>query len=514
VNYVDKQKKIVIIGAGPGGLTAAMLLASQGYHVDIFEKADRVGGRNASLTLGEFTFDIGPTFLMMKSVLDNIFLNTGRNLEDYVTIHKLDLMYRLKFSEKDVYMHADREKLKDEISRKFPGNEKGYEEFLRFEESRYQKLYPFLQKDYSKASAFFTKESIKNIPVLSLNKSLYQVLSQYFSHEELRLSFTFQAKYLGMSPWSCPGAYVMIPYVEHAQGIFHVEGGLSQISQAMAKVVREEGGQIHLNTQVSSLIIQGKAVKGVILEDGERVHADRVVVNADFAYAMSNLVEQGTLKKYSRARLQKKAYSCSTFMLYLGLDKLYDIPHHNIIFPINYKENMDNIFTNHKVSDDFALYIQNPSLLDPTLAPKGKSALYILVPVANNLSAVDWDAEKGPFRDLVLKAVASRTELKDIANHINEEKIITPKDWERSYNVYQGAVFSLSHALNQMLYFRPHNRFEELKNLYLVGGGTHPGSGLPTIYESANISTRLIEESFGIKHTIPEQIKPRTTIRA
>jgi phytoene desaturase len=216
-------------------------------------------------------------------------------------------------------------------------------------------------------------------------------------------------------------------------------------------------------------------------------------VNADFGYAFTNLVEPDKLRKYSQRNISKKRYSCSTFMLYLGVRKQYSAPHHHIVFAHDYRSNIDDIVQG-RLSDDFSFYVQNACVTDDTLAPKGKSTVYILVPMPNNFSGIDWDKKKDEVRNKVIDAVETRTSMKDLSDNIEVEKVITPKDWENDYNVYEGATFNLAHNIRQMLYFRPHNKFDELENCYLVGGGTHPGSGLPTIYLSSMISAGLISK--------------------
>ncbi len=493
------QKHIAIVGAGPGGLSSAIILANRGFKVSVYEKESEAGGRNAPIRIGDYTFDTGPTFLMMTFILEEIFLLAGKKLEDYLKIKKLDPMYRLAFNDKIVLPSDNKEKMKETIRNIFPGNENGYEKFLKRERNKFEKMYPCLKIDYSSIFKFLHPNLLKALPVMDLGKTLYDNLARYFSDEKLILSFTFQAKYLGMSAWECPAAFTMIPYVEHHFGIYHVEGGLHKISSAMQKILEEKGGKIHFNTKVKSLIVEEKKTKGVELENGEKIYADEVIINADFAHAMSTLVPDGTLKKYSNKNLKKKKYSCSTFMMYLAVDKKYDIPHHNIFFAKDYKTNIENIFNNGKLTDEMSFYIQNASITDPTLAPAGCSAIYILVPVPNNSFDIDWDIHKDIYREKILKELERRTELKDIRQHIKAEKIITPKDWQSNYAVYYGATFNLGHNLGQMLFFRPHNKFEELDNTYLVGGGTHPGSGLPTIYESGRIASNIISKKYGIK---------------
>jgi len=487
-----KSKRVIIVGAGPGGLTAGMLLQHHGYQVTIFEKSDRIGGRNARIDLGDYRFDTGPTFLMMKFVLDEMFNAVGRKTEELLDIKQLEPMYRLYFNDFHLDSRTDLKDMKEDIARLFPGNEAGLDKFMETEAVRYEKMYNCLQSDYGHFSKFFSKQFLAAVPHMAIGKSLFDNLGNYFTDEKLKLSFTFQAKYLGMSPWDCPAAFTIIPYIEHHSAIYHVMGGLNQISEVMAKVIEQDSGEIKLNTSVKQLIISDHTVKGVELSDGSKVFADAVFINSDFAYSMANLVEEGVLKKYSKSKLKQKKYWCSTFMLYLGLNKKVDLPHHNIFFGESYKENVDDIFKRKKLHKDTAFYIQNPSALDPSLAPEGKSALYVLVPVANNKSGIQWDKQKSAYRDHVIDLISQKVPgLEDIRDCIEVEKVICPKDWSDEYNVFYGATFNLAHSLDQMLYFRPRNRFEELENCYLVGGGTHPGSGLPTIYESARISVNL-----------------------
>ncbi len=485
-------KHIIIVGAGPGGLCAGMLLSHRGFKVTIFDKNQDVGGRNRAIRLNGFTFDTGPTFLLMKGVLDEMFELCGRRSEDYLEFVNLNPMYRLVYDDRELSVSSDHDTMQAELQRVFAENGDGYERFLNNERERFSYLYPCITRDYSSLSAFLSLDLFRALPWLAFPKSVFHNLGQYFDQEKMRLAFSFQSKYLGMSPWECPALFTMLPYLEHDYGIYHIMGGLNRIAAAMAQVVTESGGTIHTGTAVDSLIIEAGGVQGVKLQNGEIVRGDEVIVNADFAYAMTNLVEPGVLRKYANDKLEKRDYSCSTFMLYLGLDKVYDLPHHTIVFAKDYQTNIRNIFNNKTLTEDFSFYVQNASVTDASLAPPGKSALYVLVPMPNNDSGLDWQAHCQSVRGQVLDTLGARLGLKDIRAHIECEKIITPQTWETDEHVYKGATFSLSHKFSQMLYWRPHNRFEELDNCYLVGGGTHPGSGLPTIYESARISANLI----------------------
>ena len=495
------NKKVIIVGAGPGGLAAGMLLASKGYSVDIYEKENNVGGRNAYFKIGDYIFDTGPTFFMMKNVLENVFIKSGKKLEDYVEVQRLDPMYRLKFADgRELYPSPDKDKMKFTMEKFSKGSNKGYLKYLEKEAKKYEKLIPCLSIPYGKIKDLFSKNLMAAIPYLDAHTNLYGVLSRYFENPDIRIAFTFQAKYIGMSPWTAPGTFSIISYIEHGGGIYHIRGGLNRLSIGMAEAFQQFGGRIHLGLPVKKIIVENRIANGILLENGLIEKADYIIINADFAHAMTEIVSPNDRRKWTDDKLARKEYSCSTFMLYLGVKKEFkDIPHHSIIFAKDYKKNIDEITKKMILSEDFSFYVQNASVSDNTLAPEGKSTIYVLVPVPNNKSRIDWDKEKQNFKNKIIDALETRGDYKGLKENIEEEKIITPKDWSEHHSVYLGATFNLAHNVGQMLYFRPHNEFEEFKNCYLVGGGTHPGSGLPTIYESGRISAELIMKRDGVR---------------
>ncbi|MBF0488506.1 MAG: phytoene desaturase [Nitrospirae bacterium] len=485
------KKKIAIIGAGPGGLAAAMLLLNKGYEVAIFEKETAVGGRTGRFLLGDYIFDIGPTFLMLPQYMEEIFRLAGRNIHDYVEITPLDPLYRLRFADgTEFYPSTDIQKILSEIQRVFPGQVENYMRFRHDEHYRFNRIERCFKRPYDSVYDFLRPTFLEALPQMDITGSLRDRLEKYFTNEKMRLAMTFQTKYIGMSPWRAPSAYSLISFIEYQWGIHHVTGGLNQLTLAMARVIEERGGRIYTSTAVKSILTTGNKATGIVLESGRKIGSDYVIINANFAYAMSSFLKDR--KKYTDAELEKREYSCSTFMLYLGVKRQYDIPHHNLIFGEDFKKYMDEITMKRRPSPESLVYIHNPAITDTTLAPKGKSPIYILVPVPNNKASIDWDKLKPEFRRQVLDFIAANTELKDIGRYIEEEKIITPQDWERDFNVYKGAVFNLNHDLNQMFYFRPHNRSEELSNCYITGGGTHPGSGLPNICISSVITSELL----------------------
>lgn len=497
----DNKKKVIIVGAGPGGLSAGMVLANRGYDVTIYEKKPYVGGRNGALKIGGYTFEIGPTFVMLPQTFIEIFRLAGRDINSYLEMKALDPLYELSYANgKTMKIYSDKEKLKQEIARLFPGEEDLYDKFMKREKKKFERIFESLKLPYMRIIHYFRWKMLKAIPFLDATISVNDVLAKYFKNPDLRIAMSFQSKYLGMSPWECPGTFTMLSYIEHTFGIYHPKGGVHKIAEAMAKVIDEEGGRVLCNTGIKKIIIKDGVAKGVILENGDEVSADMVIMNADFAQGMTDLINNEDRPKFNDEKLEKKSYSCSTFMIYLGIDKKYDLPHHKIFFSENYKHNIEEIFNGHVIPSDPSFYIHNASATDDTLSPEGHSTLYILVPVPNQKGLrIDWAKEKDIFRDRIIESVIKRAGLFDLKEHITVEKIITPDDWQSEADVYKGAVFSLAHSLDQMLYFRPHNRLQGFKNLYIVGGGTHPGSGLPTIIESGRIVSELISKDFPIE---------------
>ncbi|WP_312128724.1 phytoene desaturase family protein [Lysinibacillus capsici] len=492
------KKEIIVIGAGPGGLASAMLLSAKGFNVKVYEKQPYIGGRTSEIKLGEYKFDMGPTFLNMLYIIEEIFELAGKNIHNYIDLVNLDPMYELIFHDKRIKMTRDREEMIRQINELFPGNEGSFEKYMKETNHKLEALVPVLQASMNRYTDLLQPKVLKALGELEIGRSLIDTLSRFYKQEELQLAFTFQAKYLGMSPWESPGAFSILSFIEHAYGVYHITGGINKLTQAMAKVVRENGGEIYTNCGVSKLWLDGRKVKGVILDNGEKIASNEVIINSDFGHAMTHLVEPGVLKKYTKEKLEKKKYSCSTFMLYLGVNKKFDLPHHTIWFAKNYRKNVEEI-TNHKLlSDDPSIYIQNAVVTDPTVAPQGKSTLYVLAPVPNNFSHIEWDTCEQDYRNMLIGLIEDKLGIENLEQYIEEEHIISPKNWEENLGVYKGATFNLGHQLTQMLTFRPHNKFEELKNSWLVGGGTHPGSGLPIILESARITSNGILQKHGL----------------
>lgn len=336
---------------------------------------------------------------------------------------------------------------------------------------------------------------LKLFPTLRPWSSLDRELGRYFADERIRLAFSFQSKYLGMSPFNCPSLFSILSFLEYEYGVWHPYGGCGAVSEAMARVAREMGVRITLGEEVEEVLFDGRRAIGVRTATGEH-RADAIVMNADFAHAMSKLVPNAIRRKWTNEKIAKKKFSCSTFMMYLGVTGTFDhLPHHTIHCAKNYAENLTDIESRHILSEDPSFYVQNACVTDPGLAPAGCSTLYVLAPVTHQHENVDWSQATPAFRAKLLKQL-EKIGIEGVEKRIRFERVVTPADWERQYHVYRGATFNLAHTWGQMLHLRPRNRFDELGGVYLVGGGTHPGSGLPVIYESARITSRLLLEDF------------------
>ncbi len=498
-----------MVGAGPGGLAASMQLAKAGVDVTILEKMDRVGGRSAAIEQSGYRFDTGPTFFLYPRVLEEIFRSVGYELFDEVPMKRLDPQYRLVFGAGgQLDCTGDIERMEDAVAKFSPADRGSLTRYMRDNRRKLAAFRPILESPFDSAIDLLRPSLMGAAPLVKPWKSLGQELSSYFKDPRLVLAFSFQSKYLGMSPFNCPSLFSILSYLEYEYGVYHPYGGCNKVNEKMAAISESLGAKVHLNEPVTKLEFEGKKVKAV-LTDRDRYECDAIVINADFANAMQKLVPNNLRRRWSDEQLSKKRYSCSTFMMYLGIEGKYpELPHHTISISKDYERNLRQIENDFELPDDPSIYIHNPSILDPSMAPEGHSALYVLVPVPHLTDRTPWDAEQtANYRNLTLNCL-ERLGLHDLRAKIRYEKLITPKDWE-AQGIYRGATFNLAHNLGQMLHRRPHNKFEELQDVYLVGGGTHPGSGLPVIYESSRITCKKLLPRLGIEGRSLFDVKPR-----
>ncbi|MGE3537420.1 MAG: phytoene desaturase family protein [Candidatus Tectimicrobiota bacterium] len=492
------SKRVCIVGAGPGGLAAAMLLAHAGLDVTVLERLPRIGGRTATLEAEGLRFDVGATFFLYPRVLEEICAAVGEDLHREVTLLRLDPQYRLVFgSSGELLATPQVERMEQAIAALAPQDALALRQFLADNRAKLARFQPCLESPFLSWRDVCTPRLLRLLPLLRPWRSLDGELRRYFADPRIRLAFSFQAKYLGMSPFQCPSLFSILSFLEYDYGVFHPLGGCGAVTEALARLASKLGARIRLDEPVEELCFQGKRVVGLRTRSG-MYEADAVVLNADAAGALSRLIPNSLRRRWTDQKIARKRFSCSTFMLYLGVHGCYtELPHHTIYMSDAYTTNLADIEQRHVLSDDPSLYVQNASVTDPTLAPPNKSTLYVLVPVTHQHPQVDWRQEAPRYRALALRQLA-RLGFEDVERRLCFERLVTPDDWAEHYALYRGATFSLAHNLRQMLHWRPRNRFEDVDGLYLVGGGTHPGSGLPVIFESARISSRLLLDDLGL----------------
>ncbi|HYO16284.1 MAG TPA: phytoene desaturase family protein [Thermoanaerobaculia bacterium] len=493
------RQSVTIVGAGPGGLAAAILLAGAELKVTVLERLSRIGGRTSTLEADGFRFDIGPTFFLYPRVLEEIFESAGFDLRREVSLERLDPHYRLLFGAGgQLDATPDLDRMERSVAALSPRDAGSVRRFLADNREKFECFRPCIESPFLGWADLLSPRLLKLLPLIRPWRSLDRELASYFTDPRVRLAFTFQSKYLGMSPFQCPSLFSILSFLEYEYGVFHPIGGCGAVTEAMARVARALGVEIRTSEPVREILFDGRRAVGVRTDAGT-YRSDALLINADFARAMTRLVPDAIRRRWRDRTLDKKKFSCSTFMLYLGIDGGYDdVAHHSIYISGDYERNLDEIENRHVLSEDPSFYVQNAGVTDPTLAPRGMSTLYVLVPVTHQHPNVDWSRERDRFRALTLSRL-EKIGIGDVERRIRCERMVTPEDWDQGFEIHRGATFNLAHNLGQMLHLRPRNRFEDLDGVYLVGGGTHPGSGLPVIFQSALITSRLMMEDLGVR---------------
>jgi len=420
-------------------------------------------------------------------------------MEREIDLIRLDPQYDLIF-EAGGHIRAtpDLARLQAEVARLSPHDAAALPRFMADNRAKLNAFRPILEAPFNGLRDLVQPDMLKALPMMRPLRTVDSDLATYFGDERVRLAFSFQSKYLGMSPYRCPSLFTILSFMEYEYGVFHPRGGCGAVMEKLASDAEDMGAEFRLGEPVQEILFSGRRASGVRTARGCE-NFDAVVVNADFAHAMQNLVPDRLRRRWKNGKLAKKKFSCSTFMLYLGLEGIDEhLAHHTIYLSAEYKRNIADIEAGIAPPAEPSFYVQNACVTDPGLAPPGHSTLYMLVPVGNRTGAgIDWAREQGRFRAMALERL-KLLGIENVEQRIRTEKMFTPHDWETELSIHRGATFNLSHSLDQMLCFRPRNRFEDLDRMYLVGGGTHPGSGLPVIFEGARITSRLLAEDLGL----------------
>ncbi|MFO7844936.1 MAG: phytoene desaturase [Balneolaceae bacterium] len=490
------SKDIIVIGTGFGGLATASRLLSQGHNVTMFEKRDKPGGRAYVYEVNGFKFDGGPTVITAPFMFDDIFAAAGKKREDYIEFVPCNPFYRIFDAEgKSFDYNNDHEFTLNEIRKRSPDDVEGYEKFLGTTKAIFDKGFveladkPFLKfTDMLKVAPDLIK--------LQSYKSVYKYVSQFIKDDFLRRCFSFHPLLVGGNPFDTTSIYAMIHYLEREWGVHYAMGGTGAIVNAMVDLIEDQGGTIHLNSEIDEILVKNGKATGIRLKNGEEYKADVVVSNADVAFTYKNLIDKKYRKKYTDRKIERTKYSMSLFVIYFGTKKRYSdsgLAHHNIILGERYKGLLSDIFHKKELSDDFSLYLHMPTITDPSMAPEGHEGFYVLSPVPHLDSGTDWNEMAPVYRDAIMQFLEDNY-LPDLQENVVAEHYIDPLHFRDTLNSYKGSAFSVEPILTQSAWFRPHNRSEDVDDLYFVGAGTHPGAGLPGVLSSAKIAENLIDE--------------------
>ncbi|MCW3054723.1 MAG: phytoene desaturase [Chthonomonadales bacterium] len=495
----DHRPHAVVIGAGLGGLSAAIHLARDGWRVSVFEKNARCGGRMNMIEEEGFRIDMGPTLLMMPEVIQGIFEACGRDMKDYLDLRRLDPAYRVRFADgSHLEMCGSVEAMQAEAERLSPSDSGNIPKMCAAMQRQYENArFNFIEKPFNGAASLMRPQTLQGLAKALPLTSVYNFVARYVQDERLRQAFTFQTLYLGISPFDCPSIYALLPYIEMEFGVWYPMGGMMSVADALVRLLREMGGEIHTETSVNRIVTEGRRARGVQVDclhgvPNGFVEADVVVANVDAPTAYSRLVPPALRRKHSDSRLATKEYGCSAHLLYLGVRDLEaDFKHHEVLLSADYQETLSAITKRKVIPEDPALYVCIPTRTDPSLAPPGHDVVYVLTPCPHLGGTVDWEVEGDRLRERVIDKLEGAG-LPGLRQKIVFERQFTPQDFESQYGCYQGSAFGLSPRFFQSSYFRPQMRSEEVDGLYFAGAGTHPGGGVPIVLTSGRLAAETI----------------------
>ena len=482
---MSRPRTAIVIGSGFGGLAIAARLQAAGVEVTLLEKREKIGGRAYQLKDAGYTFDMGPSLITAPEIIDSIFRAGGRRLEDFVDLVPLDPYYRIYFHDgTHIDYVGDREAMKAQMARFDPKDAANLDRFL----DAVRPIYDAVIGDRLGSKPFDSVASMgRFIPTILRLKAFLPVtmfVNRYFRDFRHRFIYSFHPLFVGGNPFNTPSIYLMIPFLEREGGVWFSRGGMYSLVEALGRLLVELGGRIETGREVREITVKDGRATGVLTDDGP-LEADLVVSNADPGHTYGTLVAPRHRKRWSDAKLARTEWSMSCFLLYIGTRRQYpQLRHHTLILAERYKGLLQDIFGNKILPEDFSMYLHAPTRTDPSMAPPGGESMYVLIPVANQASGIDWSEITDEFTDRVLDFLEDWG-LEDLRESIEVLHAFTPDDFATDMNATLGNAFAIEPRLTQTAWFRPQNRSEDVKGLYLVGAGTHPGAGVPGVLLSA-----------------------------
>jgi phytoene desaturase len=497
---MTQAPRVVVIGAGFGGLALAIRLQSAGVHTILLEQRDRPGGRAYVYEQDGFRFDAGPTVVTAPNAIEELFALSGRAIGDYVDMLPVDPFYRLVWPDGvSLEYNADVDAVSAAIARISPADADGYRRFLDFSEEVFREGYLKLGTVPFQDIWSMLRVAPQLIRLKS-HRSVHSVVSDYMRDPHLRQAFSFHSLLIGGNPFHVPSIYALIHALERRWGVFFPRGGTGALVAALARLFQDLGGEIRLNCPVEGIQVSHGVVTGVALSGGSSLMADAVASNADVVHTYARLLAGTDRGRAMAARLKRGRYSSSLFVVHFGLKRQYpQLAHHTVLFGPRYRELLADIFERGVLADDFSLYLHNPSVTDPSLAPPGQAGFYALAPVPNlGKAPIDWSTMGPVYRDRILAALEKQL-MPGLRENLVTSRIFTPADFHSELNAHLGSAFSLEPVLTQSAWFRVHNRDDRIGNLYFVGAGTHPGAGIPGVVGSAKATAGLMLADLGVR---------------
>ncbi len=493
------DNRAIVIGAGLGGLSAAMRLGAKGYAVTVVDKLDRVGGRGSSVTQDGHRFDLGPTIVTVPQVYENLWAACGRDFHADVDLRPVLPFYTIRWPDGSQFrVTGDTEGMAAEVARLSPGDVKGYRRFLRDSHARYKLGFEGMVAEPMNR-LWATVKVLPQFARLRADRSILGLAKVRVKDDRLRMALSFHPLFIGGDPSNVTSIYALVSYLEKEFGVHYAMGGVQAIADAMADVIRAQGGTIRLGEQVDRIAIADGAAQGVTLTGGRALAAPLVISNADAGHTYGTLLRDAPRKRWTDKKLKNRRWSMGLFVWYFGTKgtrgKWADAGHHTIMAGPRYEGLLHDIFIKGHLADDMSLYVHRPSVTDPSVAPDGGDTFYALSPVPHlgHANPVDWQAEKLRYRDKVATVLDGL--IPGFRDHLTTELIYTPEDFRDRYLSPHGSGFSLEPRILQSAWFRPHNISEEAKGLYLVGAGTHPGAGVPGVVSSAEVLGKLLPDA-------------------